>query len=153
MSSRLDERVVFAAQQILEQDLHRVRQPRDAGEPGLLERGQAVDLDVPVAPPSLSSVRVLKLFTVDMSTNPSEKRQSDVQGLGTRGWGLGVLDRVQGFAPDDDSQNRLRRPAAGAGTAELLAHRARPARIRSTRAASVSIETASPATVAGVKAS
>ena len=40
----LDERVVLAPQQVLEQDLHRVRQPRDAGEPGLLERGKAVDL-------------------------------------------------------------------------------------------------------------
>ena len=40
----LDERVVFAAQQVLEQDLQRKRQPRDAGNPPL-ERGQAVDGD------------------------------------------------------------------------------------------------------------
>ena len=40
----LHERVVLAPQQVLEQDLHRVRQPRDAGESGLLERGQTVDL-------------------------------------------------------------------------------------------------------------
>ena len=41
---RLHERVVLAPQQVLEQDLHRVRQPRDAGEAGLLERRKTVNL-------------------------------------------------------------------------------------------------------------
>jgi hypothetical protein len=39
----LDERVVLAAQQILEQDLHRVRQPGNV-EASFGQRGQAVDL-------------------------------------------------------------------------------------------------------------
>src|SRR5207237_979876 len=41
----LDEGVVLAAQQVLEQNLHRVRQPRDAAEAGAFERGEAVDLN------------------------------------------------------------------------------------------------------------
>src|SRR5262244_169756 len=40
-----DECVVFTAQKILEEDLHRVRQPRDSAETCLLERGQAIYLD------------------------------------------------------------------------------------------------------------
>src|SRR4029434_9820702 len=40
-----DERVVLAAQQILEENLHRVRQLRDSAETGLLERGEAIYLD------------------------------------------------------------------------------------------------------------
>ena len=40
--ARLDRRAVLVAQQVLEQDLQRVRQARDAGKPGLLEGGQAV---------------------------------------------------------------------------------------------------------------
>ena len=39
----IDEPRVLAAQQVLEQDLQRVRQPRHAGKPGLLERRQAED--------------------------------------------------------------------------------------------------------------
>ena len=41
----LHEGAIFAPQQVLEQDLHRVGQPRDAAEPRLLERGKAVDLN------------------------------------------------------------------------------------------------------------
>ena len=40
----LDEGVVLAAQQVLEEDLHRVRQARDAAEPRLFERGETVYL-------------------------------------------------------------------------------------------------------------
>ena len=43
MSSRVDETSVFAAQQVLEQDLERERQPRRPGETGLFERRKAVD--------------------------------------------------------------------------------------------------------------
>jgi hypothetical protein len=42
---RLHERAVLAAQQVLQQDLQRVRQPCHAGKTGVLERGKAVDLD------------------------------------------------------------------------------------------------------------
>ena len=42
---RVDEPRVLAAQQVLEQDLQRVRQPRDVGETGLLERRQAEDVE------------------------------------------------------------------------------------------------------------
>ena len=45
MSSRLDERVVLAPQQVLEQDLQRERQPLDIGEPGLRQGGQAVEVN------------------------------------------------------------------------------------------------------------
>jgi hypothetical protein len=41
----LHEAVVFAAQQVLEQDLEGVRQPVHVGEPGFGECGQAVDAD------------------------------------------------------------------------------------------------------------
>src|SRR5205823_4579195 len=39
----LDEAAVLVAHQVLEQDLERERQPRDAGEAALLERDQTVD--------------------------------------------------------------------------------------------------------------
>ena len=39
----LDEGVVLTAQQVLQQDLHRVREARDSREAGLLECGQTVD--------------------------------------------------------------------------------------------------------------
>ena len=39
----LDEGTVLASQQVLEQDLHRVRKPRDSGKAGLFKRGQAVN--------------------------------------------------------------------------------------------------------------
>ena len=51
----LHERVVLAPQQVLEQDLQRVRQPRDAGESGLFERGQAVNLHGLVADADLGA--------------------------------------------------------------------------------------------------
>ena len=41
----VDEPAVLAAQQVLEQDLQRVRQPRDVREAGLLERRQAEDVE------------------------------------------------------------------------------------------------------------
>jgi hypothetical protein len=44
----LDERVILPPQQILEQDLHRVRKTRDARESRLFERRQAVNLDWPI---------------------------------------------------------------------------------------------------------
>jgi hypothetical protein len=51
----LDERVVLTPQQVLEEDLHRVRQPRDAGEARFLERRNAVDLDGLTADAKLSA--------------------------------------------------------------------------------------------------
>ncbi len=49
------ERVVLAAQQILEQDLHRVRQTRDARESSLFERGQAVNIERLIEDPDLGT--------------------------------------------------------------------------------------------------
>ena len=42
---RVDEPRVLAAQQVLEQDLQRIRQAGDVRETGLLERGQAEDVE------------------------------------------------------------------------------------------------------------
>ena len=57
----VDEPAVLAAQQVLEQDLQRIRQPRQPRKTGLLERRQAEDTE-PVGPPTVSGVRVLNEF-------------------------------------------------------------------------------------------
>ena len=58
---RIDEPRVLAAQQVLEQDLQRVRQPRDVGKTGLLKRGQAEDVEG-VAPDGDRSARVERVL-------------------------------------------------------------------------------------------
>ena len=50
---RFHERVVLAAQQVLEQDLHRVRQTRHAREAGTLQCGQAVNAKSLIADPEV----------------------------------------------------------------------------------------------------
>ena len=56
----IDEAAVLAAQQVLEQDLQRVRQPREPAVAGLLERGQAEEVNR--WPPTVSDDRVWNEF-------------------------------------------------------------------------------------------